>query len=274
VMEKRAKFSFIYYIVILLCIFVFESLFFSGPEIKEIPYSEFKDLLAANKIETVVITQNKITGVLKPSESKKKEPAPALAEQKKITAAPTPPEAKKETPAQANPEQKKVDAAPPVPEAQQHTQAKPETRQTQKIGWPKFLYPPWRLKLKQIEEQNEDKIKRSFTVVPLKDDKLLEDLQSDGVDYRGKITSDWFQNIILNWIIPFAFLFVIWGFLFRRMGGGANVLNVGKSKAKIYAQDTTNKVTFKDVAGIDEAVEEVQEVVDFLQNTSCQSCCR
>ena len=108
-------------------------------------------------------------------------------------------------------------------------------------------------------------LKRSFTVIPLKDEKLTEDLQRHGVEYRGKITSDWFENIILNWIIPFALLFVVWGFLFRRMGGGgANVLNVGKSKAKIYAQDTTNKVTFKDVAGIDEAVEEVQEVVDFL----------
>ena len=265
-MEKRTKFSFIYYLFILLSIFVFETLFFSGPEIKELSYSEFRELLAANKIEMVVITQNKITGVLKPAASKKKDTPPASMEEKKITAVPTQPEAQMEASAQAQSAQKETPEALKKPEKKQSEPAKTQTAQKNKTWWPKFLYPPWRLKLKQIEEQNEDKIKRSFTVIPLKDEKLLEDLQRHGVDYRGKITSDWFQNIILNWIIPFAFLFVIWGFLFRRMGGGANVLNVGKSKAKIYAQDTTNKVTFKDVAGIDEAVEEVQEVVDFLKS--------
>jgi cell division protease FtsH len=263
-MNKRAKFSLLYYIIIFISILLFESLLFSGPEVKELPYSEFRNLLAENKIESVVITQDKISGILKPSEAKKEEPPAAGTEQKKKAAVPTQPEAKKEAPAQTRTTLEKKPGVLKAPEVNKEETAKAQTIQKNKTWWPKLMYPPWRLRLKQIEMENKDRLKRSFTVIPLKDEKLTEDLQSHGVDYRGKITSDWFENIILNWIIPFGLLFVIWGFLFRRMGGGANVLNVGKSKAKIYAQDTTNKVTFKDVAGIDEAVAEVQEVVDFL----------
>src|SRR5690606_18465349 len=73
------------------------------------------------------------------------------------------------------------------------------------------------------------------------------------------------QNLLLNWIIPFALLFVVWGFLMRRMGGGPSVLNVGKSKAKIYQLDAASAVKFSDLAGVDEAVEEVKEVVAFLK---------
>ena len=127
-MEKRTKFSFIYYLIILAAIFSFETLLFSGPEIKEISYSEFRDLLATNKIEKVVIKQDKIIGLLKLTESKIEQPA------------------------QTQTAQKNTAEVPKVPEAKQQVQAKPENVLKQKSGWPKFLYPPWRLKLKQIEE--------------------------------------------------------------------------------------------------------------------------
>ena len=97
-----------------------------------------------------------------------------------------------------------------------------------------------------------------FKVTRLEDPKLLEDLQSHGVNYRGEFGSNWLHNLLLNWIIPFGILVLLWGFIFRRMGSRSGVLNVGKSKAKIYAEDLKKRITFNDVAGIDEAVEEVK----------------
>ncbi len=121
---------------------------------------------------------------------------------------------------------------------------------------------PWRLNMDEYKKE----LARQFFVFRLEDKNLIEDLQRYGVDYRAKITSNWFHNFFLNWVVPFFILFLIWGYLFRKMGSGPNVLSIGKNKAKIYAEDPKNKVTFRDVAGIDEAVEEVQEIVQFLKS--------
>ncbi len=106
----------------------------------------------------------------------------------------------------------------------------------------------------------------SFRVVPLPDDELIPLLDAHGVEYRGIVESRWLETILLYWVVPFVILFLIWGYLIRRMGTGSHVMTFGKSRAKIYAEDVRNKITFKDVAGIDEAVEEIKEVVEFLKN--------
>lgn len=102
-------------------------------------------------------------------------------------------------------------------------------------------------------------------VTRLEDPKLIPDLQAHGVDYRGKIESHWLSHFLSNWILPLAIFILLGRFLVRRMGKGAGFLDVGKSKARIYAVDPSQKVTFEDVAGVDEAVEEVKEVVSFLK---------
>jgi len=124
---------------------------------------------------------------------------------------------------------------------------------------------PWRLRLKSIEDQ----IRRQFIVNRLPgvtDNQLLERLLAAQVDVQGKYESHTLKNFFLNWILPFIFLFVLWGYLYKRMGPGNPMLDLGKSKAKILAETPENPVKFDDVAGVNEAVEEVKELVDFLKN--------
>lgn len=76
---------------------------------------------------------------------------------------------------------------------------------------------------------------------------------------------------ILGWMIPFVFLLILWLFIMKKMTGGAGggaggIFSVGKSRAQIFDKDTTVKVNFSDVAGLEEAKTEVMEIVDFLKN--------
>ena len=93
------------------------------------------------------------------------------------------------------------------------------------------------------------------------DDKRPEFKTETRHDYLG---------VILSWVLPILILVFFWLFIFRRMSGGAggagNIFNVGKSRAQVFDKDTSVKVDFKDVAGLEEAKTEVKEIVDFLKN--------
>ena len=92
-------------------------------------------------------------------------------------------------------------------------------------------------------------------------------LEEYGVEYRGGSDENWFSTL-LSWVLP-ALIFVgIWMFLIRRMsmgGLGGGMMSVGKSKAKVYVEKNT-KTTMADVAGVEEAKVEIQEVIDFLKD--------
>jgi cell division protease FtsH len=99
----------------------------------------------------------------------------------------------------------------------------------------------------------------------IEDKDLVSLLEEHNVDYRGEGPNQLAQ-LFFAWVLPFAITGAILIYLMRRMGQGPEtVLNLGKAKAKIYAE-TGVKTTFKDVAGVDEAVEEVKEIVEFLRN--------
>jgi cell division protease FtsH len=104
---------------------------------------------------------------------------------------------------------------------------------------------------------------KPFQTVRVEDPELIKELDKKGIQYKGKRENKWLTGI-LAWVIPVIFFFLIWRLLFARMGPEAGALSFGKSRAKIFAQQE-NKITFKDVAGIDEAKEELQEVIEFLR---------
>lgn len=106
-----------------------------------------------------------------------------------------------------------------------------------------------------------------FETVRVDDPDLVKILEEKNIEFEGKYESDWLTSFLFAWILPFALIFIVWSFILRRMGGGGGaggLMSFGKSKAKVYIESST-KVNFKDVAGIDEAVEELVEVVDFLK---------
>ena len=117
-------------------------------------------------------------------------------------------------------------------------------------------------KLKQMKYDGKSDL--SFTTVRIEDPGLTAELEAAGIPFRGEVTSTWLPTL-LSWIVPVALFFLLWSFLMKRMGAGDGLMQIGKSKAKVFIEKKTG-VTFADVEGIDEAKAELVEVVEFLKN--------
>jgi cell division protease FtsH len=112
----------------------------------------------------------------------------------------------------------------------------------------------------------DSKIKKFITTRV--DTKLAEQLEKKNITYNQTLETHFLKDL-LSWVVPVALFFVVWLFISRKMaeqgGLSSGLMAVGKSKAKLYVE-TEVKVSFNDIAGVDEAKTELQEVVEFLKN--------
>jgi cell division protease FtsH len=105
----------------------------------------------------------------------------------------------------------------------------------------------------------------NFNAARIEDPKLLEELDAAGIKYTGEFVSRWLPEV-LSWVLPILILVAIWSFFFRRMSGAeGGVMSFARSKHRVFAEDDV-KVSFADVAGVDEAEQELKEIVEFLKN--------
>ncbi len=113
--------------------------------------------------------------------------------------------------------------------------------------------------------KEKDKIKE-VKAVKVDDPELIKLLEKNNIKFSGKQADTWLRDLLLAWVLPIIILILVWRFLFGKLGAGTGMMAVGKSKAKIYIETDTG-VTFNDVAGVDEAKEELKEVIDFLKHS-------
>jgi len=120
--------------------------------------------------------------------------------------------------------------------------------------------------LREMDAQGKES-RKEFVTIRVSDPDLVRELETKNVKFKGVVQNTWLKDLFFVWILPIGLLWIAWRFIFKKVGPGQGMLSLGglgKNRAKIYAQSEIG-VTFNDVAGVDEAKVELQEVVEFLK---------
>jgi cell division protease FtsH len=112
-------------------------------------------------------------------------------------------------------------------------------------------------------DENMKKKGERWVTMRVEDPELVKELQAKKIAFNGMQEGDWFSSLFMAWLLPMLLLAGFWLLVFRRMKPGAGMMSIGRARAKVVAEEGTG-VTFVDVAGVDEAKEELREIVDFL----------
>ncbi|HQB01485.1 MAG TPA: ATP-dependent zinc metalloprotease FtsH [Planctomycetota bacterium] len=304
IMNDKNRFATLYFLVLLSVILLIHSLFFQQ-EVEEFTYAQFKRLVqeSPQRIEQCIITPTHIRGVyikdndvfqrhLKQLEARAKLQAQAKLEAKQT-------EAQKVADTEAQKIAVTTEASTQKTELQKAMDT--QTTEAQKVAditeastqkTEQQLVPSTSETEQQIvaETPNEEKNKattltsnqqkrqpfhhlmqlpegrKSYNVVRVFDDpNLVKFLEENKVPFQGEVDNNWLA-ILLSWLLPLGLLVAFWVFFMRRMSTyGRDIMSFGKTQAKITAEHNT-KTTFHDVAGCDEAKEELGEIVDFLKS--------
>lgn len=115
-----------------------------------------------------------------------------------------------------------------------------------------------------LKPEGGQKVKKSITTIKIEDPDLIKELIAHNVKFSAISNSGWSQGLFFLWFIPMIFFLIMMSRM-RRGAPGAGLMSIGKSRANLYIDKDTG-VTFDDVAGVDEAKEELKEVIDYLQN--------
>lgn len=116
----------------------------------------------------------------------------------------------------------------------------------------------------ELKSTNSNKTPLTFTTVKVDDPDLVGELETHHVQYSGKESRTWISGLI-GWVFLVIIFVAVLVVILRRIGPSGSIMSFGKSRAKFYEEDET-KVTFNEVAGIDEAKEELIEIIEFLRN--------
>ncbi len=266
--KKKLRLSFGYLILGLWAVLLVQQLLSAYLRPTRISYSEFKTAIAQNQVDEVAIGKTLVQGRMKEAAAGVQQPQQQQPQQQQ----PQQQQPQQQQPQQQQPQQQQPQQQQPQqqqPQQQQPQQQQPQQQQPQQQQ-PQQQQPQQQQPQKPAmpfapRTEGESKGRMGFETVRVDDPDLLKDLAAHGVRATGVVESTFWRDAA-GWLIPIALIGAFWMLMIRRIGqaGQNGFMTLGRSKAKVYMEKDVN-VRFSDVAGVDEAKDELREVIDFLK---------